>query len=248
MDLLDPREPVSSWTHGLWLIMAMAGTVLLLWRSRGDRVKRFSFLVYGSSLIFCSAASMLYHGVRASDRGIATFALLDYIGIYLLVAGTYTPIAWNLLRGRWRAGILTLVWTWAAVGAMLHLSWTAVPPWLSTGLYLGMGWGSALCYVEVARRLSFRALLPIPVGGLLYSVGALFNLLQGPVFWPGVFEAHELFHLFVIAASLFHFRFMLTIVSPCQAAIEPASSSSSVDRDPGARPLPSALGSPGTSA
>jgi hemolysin III len=77
-----------------------------------------------------------------------------------------------------------------------------------------MGWGSVFSYVEVARRISHRALSPILVGGLLYSLGAMFNLLRHPVLWPGVFEAHELFHLFVVAGSLAHFRFVLAVVVP----------------------------------
>src|SRR4051794_36248626 len=110
MDVLLPREPLSTWSHGLWLMMAVPGTVLLWRRSRGNRARRFSLLIYGLSLIFCSAASTLYHGVRTHEHRIAALALLDYLGIYFLVAGTYTAIAWNVLRGRWRCGILLLVW------------------------------------------------------------------------------------------------------------------------------------------
>jgi hemolysin III len=215
MDFLNPREPVSTWSHGLWLLLVLPGTFLLWRRSRGGRAKQLSLLIYGLSLVFCSAASTLYHGVRPAGYRIATFALLDYLAIYFLIAGSYTAIAWNLLRGRWRRGILILVWTWAVAGSALRLACaTTLPPWLSTGLYLMMGWGSVFCYVEVARRLSHRALSPVVVGGVLYSVGALINLLGQPVLWPGVFGAHELFHLLVVAGSLAHFWFVLTVVAP----------------------------------
>lgn len=239
MDFFTPREPVSTWSHGIWLLLAVPGTVLLWKRSRGDRARQVSLLIYGLSLIFCSAASTLYHAVRSGSDRIATFALLDYLGIYLLVAGSYTPIVWNVLRGRWRAGSLILVWLWAAAGSALRLTWTAQPHWLATALYLGMGWSSALCYVEVARRLSHRTLLPIPVGGLLYSLGAVVNLLERPVLWPGVFASHELFHLFVVAGSLVHYRFLLRVIVPYTE--EPGSSegySESV-----ARATPSPFGS-----
>src|SRR5262249_45289949 len=114
-------------------------------------------------------------------------------------------------------------------GSLLRLTWTTHPGWLSTGLYLGMGWGSAFCYAEVARRVSGRALLPILVGGVLYSVGAVINLLQQPVFWTGVFEAHALFHLLVLAGSVVHFRFMPTVVIP----YEPRAAASVPALDPG---------------
>jgi hemolysin III len=141
---------------------------------------------------------------------------MDHVGIYMLIAGTYTPIAWTFLRRHWRRGVLGLVWLWAALGITIRLTYETQPPWLSTAFYLGMGWGALFCYFEVARRLSHRAMIPIVAGGVLYSLGAIFNLLHGPVLWPGVFQAHELFHLFVVAGSMCHFYFMLTVVGPSE--------------------------------
>jgi hemolysin III len=228
MDLLHPREPINTWSHGLWLLIALPGLVLL-WRcSRGDRAKQLSLLIYGLTLVFCSACSMLYHGVRLPGERIRTFALLDDVGIYMLIAGTYTPIAWTFLRRYWRRGTLGLVWFWAALGITIRLSCEALPPWLSTGFYLGMGWGAVFCYFEVARRLSHRALLPIIAGGMLYSLGAVFNLLHMPVLWPGVFQSHELFHVFVVAGSLLHFHFMLTVVGPSVLELETSAQPSSL--------------------
>ena len=85
---------------------------------------------------------------------------------------------------------------------------------MTTGLYLGMGWGVVACYAELARVVSHRALRPLVAGGLSYSVGAVLNLLRWPVLWPGLFGAHELFHLFVLAGSLAHYRLMLRVVVP----------------------------------
>jgi hemolysin III len=242
MDFLNPREPVSTWSHGLWLLLVLPGSVWLWRRSRGDRGKQLSVLIYGLSLVFCSTASTLYHGVRSEGSRIATFATLDYLGIYFLIAGSYTAITWSLLRGRWRTGILVLVWTWAVAGSSIRLSFTTLPPWLSTGLYLMMGWGSVFCYVEVARRLSHRALSPVVVGGVLYSLGALINLLHHPVLWPGVFQSHELFHLFVVGGSLAHFWFVLTVAVPY--AFEPEASPTSPLADPDPRIMPDAFSAP----
>jgi hemolysin III len=214
MDLFNPREPVSTWSHGLWLLLALPGIIILWRRGSGDRAKQCSFLIYGLGLVSCSATSTLFHGVRLSSDRIRVFALLDYIGIYLLIAGSYTPIAWNILRGHWRRGILVAVWLWAALGTALHLTCETLPHWLATALYLAMGWGAVFCYFEVARRLSHRTLFPIVAGGMLYSLGAVLNLLRQPVLWPGVFQAHELFHLFVVAGSLAHYWFMLSVIAP----------------------------------
>jgi hemolysin III len=214
MNLLNPREPISTWSHALWLLMALVGLVFLKQRGLGDRSKQIVLLIYGLSLVFCSGCSTLYHGVRLSSLWIERFGLMDHIGIYMLIAGTYTPIAWILLRGLWRWSVLGVVWAWAALGVWMRLTQAGLSPWLSTGFYLAMGWGAVFCYFEVARRVTHRALVPIVAGGLLYSIGAVFNVLGRPVLWHGVFHAHELFHVCVVAASMCHFFFILTVAAP----------------------------------
>lgn len=215
MNLLDFREPVSAWTHFLWMLAALPATALLCWRARGDRLKQLSLLVYGLGLVFCFGASAFFHGVR-SPGWVEPLNTLDHIGIYLLIAGTYTPPSVVLLRGRWRSGVLALSWSLALAGIVLELAAPDLSLFLSTALYLGLGWGGVLCYFELARTLSHRALLSLVAGGLLYSLGAAFNLSAWPDFRPGVFGPHELFHVFVMAGSLCHFVFMLTFVVPFQ--------------------------------
>ena len=113
MDFLNPREPVSTWSHGAWLLLALMGLVLLWQTSQTDRARKLTLLIYGLCLVFCSASSTLYHGLRLPVERIRTFALMDHVSIYMLIAGTYTPIAWTLLDRRWRWGVLGLVWFWA---------------------------------------------------------------------------------------------------------------------------------------
>lgn len=208
------REPVSAWSHCSWLLLSVPGTLLLCLRSRGDLGKQLSLLIFGLSLAICYAGSTLFHGVRLPVEQIAVFNLLDYIGIYILIAGTYTPVAWNMLHGRWRSWTLGLIWTTAAIGAGLQVAWGMLPEWFSTVIYLAMGWGSLVCYFEIARRHSHSRLRLILVGGIFYTVGALINAFQWPNPWPGVFGRHEIFHLFVMAGSLSHFWFMLTVIVP----------------------------------
>jgi len=214
MDLFNLREPVSAWTHGAWLLMALPGAVLLWRRAAGNRARQFVLVGYVGCLAFCAAASTIYHSVRLPADRIAAFLLFDHIGIYILIAGTYTPIAWTMMRGRWRVGTLVLVWLAAALGTMLQLACDDLPNWLNTGLYLAMGWGSIFCYLELGRITSHRTLSPILAGGAFYSVGALIHVLNWPIVWPGVFEAHEVFHLIVIGASVTHYRFMLRVIAP----------------------------------
>ncbi len=222
MDLFDLREPASAWSHLVGLLLVPPGTWLLWRRAEGAPAKRLTLLVFGLSLAFCYASSTLYHGLRLGADRLDRYDRLDRIGIFVLIAGTYTPMAWNLMRGRWRWGTLATVWLVTAGAAAWTIRFGSIPLLASTGLYLGMGWGSLLCYREVARIVSHRALLPLVAGGVAYSVGAVINLLEWPNLWPVVFGAHELFHLFVIAGSLAHFRLMLTTVIPVAARPRPA--------------------------
>jgi hemolysin III len=214
MEFLDVREPVSTWSHCVGLMLALPGTVLLWRRSEGDQGKRLALLVYSLSLTFCYLASSLYHGVQLSSARITGFARLDGVGIFALIAGSYTPLAWCLMRGQWRRWTLAVVWSVAAVATVLIATGRHFSPVLSTCVYLGMGWGVVFCYLEIVQIVPQRSLIPIVVGGLSYSVGAVLNVLHWPALYPGVFGFHELFHFFVLAGSLAHYWFVLKVVVP----------------------------------
>lgn len=215
MNFFDLREPVSAWTHCAGLLLALPGTLFLWRRSRGRHpARRLSLLIFGLSLAFCYAASTLYHGLDLPPERLAALDRLDRIGIFLLIAGSYTPLAGNLLRGWWRRATLATVWIVAAVASTLLATGIPLPTPLATGLYLGMGWGSVACYAELARAVSYRALRPLLLGGLSYSLGAVLNVIEWPVLQPGFFGAHELFHLFVLGGSLAHYRLILQVVVP----------------------------------
>jgi hemolysin III len=230
MSFLDFREPVSAWSHCAGLLLAVPGTLMLWRRSAGGGTKRLTLLVYGLTLAFCYLASTLYHGVRVSAAGVAMYDRLDRVGIFALIAGSYTPLAWCLLRGHWRRWTLLLVWGVAGTAAVMLVAGRLPSPATATCVYLAMGWGVVACYFEFANALSHRAMLPIVVGGLSYSVGAVLNVLHWPVIVPGTFGAHELFHFFVLAGSLAHYLFMLKIAAPLGTAACAAAALTQVDK------------------
>jgi hemolysin III len=214
MTWLSLREPVSAWTHGAWAIGALPACVLL-WRvCRGNRVKQISLSLFGGSLFLCFGSSMLYHGVRLPAGDIELCRIIDHIGIYVLIGGTVTPAAVVLLQGRWRGVTLIVAWGMSALGIALLLVWPTAPPWVYTLLYMGIGWGVCLGYFEMARVLPPGGMRPVWLGGLLYTVGALLNLVGWPQLVPGVFSTHELWHVFVMAGSFCHFWFMVRFVAP----------------------------------
>ena len=182
--------------------------------ARYQRIKAICLVVFGITLTVCYGTSAVFHGARLSGEPLIRLQRLDHAGIYLLIAGTYTPVAWGLLRGPWLWGTLTAAWTAALVCGTRVLYGSLMPMWFSTLTYLLMGWGALFCYYELARTHSHRKLLLLPLGGLFYSVGALLNLSHWPVLFPGVFAAHELFHFFVIAGTTCHVLFMLGVVIP----------------------------------
>ena len=219
MEWLHFREPVSAWSHALGLVLALLATLALLRHGAGSRLKQFGFLVFGLTLAACYGASTLYHAARATPARIAWFDALDHVGIFLLIAGTVTPVALIVLEGRWRWGTLALAWLLAACGITLRLSVRDLPLPVTTALYLAMGWGVLTCYFELARALSPRAMRLALLGGLFYSLGAFLNVLHWPVLWPGVVGPHEVFHLFVLAGSTAHVLFALRVVAPYERPV-----------------------------
>jgi hemolysin III len=109
LSFLDFREPVSAWSHCAGVLLALPGTLLLWRRSAGTPSKRLTLLIYGLTLAFCYSASTLFHGVRVPASRITAYARLDGVGIFALIAGTYTPLAWCLLKGPWRRWTLAVV-------------------------------------------------------------------------------------------------------------------------------------------
>lgn len=214
MTLIALRDPVSAWTHCAWLVLSLPATWLLWRRCRGDRARQISMLIFGIGLAACYAGSTLYHGVQAPAPKLDLYDRIDHVGIYLLIAGSYTPLAWSMMRDRWRFRVLASVWMIALLGSSFLIFEGVLPTFWSTVIYMAMGWGAIFCYLELLRIASHRTLFPLLLGGMFYSVGAVLNLSRWPVIVPGLVGPHEVFHVFVMAGSLSHFLFILNVVAP----------------------------------
>lgn len=218
MDWLHFRDPVSTWTHLIWMILAFPATMLLWQRSRGDRPKQLSLLVFGLGAIACFGASALYHAVNLPYEQLKWFIAGDYIGIHLLIAASTTGIGYTLLPQRTRCILLSAIWAVTALAIVARLTLDNLPRWLNPVIYLVLGWGLASAHPGLVRAVSARPVRIVWLGGLLYTIGALFYLTRWPVIWPDVFGSHELLHLFVMGGSLAHFWFMLKYVVPFDRA------------------------------
>lgn len=202
-------EPVSCWTHLIAAALAFVGLVFLLKRGRGNGPRVTALVVFSFSLVFLFSMSGVYHLLEIGGSPREVLQRLDHAGIWVLIAGTFTPIHTILFRGAWRWAILMLVWSIAITGLVLEVVFfTDFPEWLALSCFLGLGWIGGLTggrFFHLFRDSSIRLLVG---GGIFYSLGAVMDFADWPVIWPGVIGAHEVFHLFVMAGSFCHWQFV----------------------------------------
>lgn len=209
------KDPFSALSHLAGALLSALGLALLVGGAAREASAWHvvSFAVYGAALVLLYTSSGLYHALRLGERGTRRMRRLDHIMIYLLIAGTYTPVCLVPLRGAWGYGLLATVWGLALAGALCKLWWLQAPRWLSTALYLGLGWLALTAIYPLAMTLPWGGLAWLGLGGLCYSLGAVVYALQRPDPWPGRFGFHEIWHLMVMAGSFCHFWLMYAYVS-----------------------------------
>jgi hemolysin III len=206
------REPVNAWSHFVGLILAGAGSIVLLRLARG-RAETVAFAVYGGSLILLYAASTLYHALPLPAYRLRPLRTLDHIAIYFLIAGTYTPVAVVTLHGTPGQVLLVAAWSIAMLGVPFKIWWLDAPVWISTGMYLAMGYMSLLAAAPLAAAVPASGLAWLVAGGLAYTAGAIIFSRERPDPWPGRFGHHEIWHLLVLVGSACHFAFMILHVA-----------------------------------
>jgi hemolysin III len=213
------REPVNAWTHLVGVVLSAVGLVVLLVIAIEHRSVRqiVAYSVFGGSLVLMYGASALYHSLGFSERGLANLRRLDHMMIYVLIAGTYTPIGLVLLRSRLAWGLLVAIWVIAALGILQKVAWMRAPRWLSVAQYLGMGWLGVLVARPLLRVAPAGFFVWLITGGVFYSVGALVYAAKwpraAPDSAPRVFGFHEIWHLFVLAGSFSHYWAILAYTS-----------------------------------
>lgn len=205
------REPVNTVTHSIGAVASIVGLLVLLAVAirNGSPRQIVAFSIFGASLVAMYSVSTLYHGLQLSTRGIARARRLDHVMIYVLIAGSYTPICLLMLPGRLGISLLVVVWTLAAIGTVQKLTWMHAPVWLSTALYLGMGWIAIIVIKPLLAAAPKGFFLWLLAGGLFYSLGAVVHGAK----WARkmfadtrrMFGPHEIWHLFVMAGSFAHY-------------------------------------------
>ncbi len=173
-----------------------------------------SFSIYGMTLFAVFVSSALHHGVNSGPKLEKILKLCDYLAIFLLIAGTYTPICLVPLRGPMGWTIFGATWGMAAIGITIKSIYPDIPKWVTNTIYITMGWAGGVIVFKLIKTMSLFSVSLIALGGIFYSIGMLIFYAEKPNPFPGKFAFHEIWHIFVILGALSHFLFMWFYILP----------------------------------
>lgn len=198
------EEIANSISHGLGFLLAVASLPILVWQANrvGGATDIVAASVFSVTMMLLYGISALYHALPAATMGRAKGWLqrLDHAAIYLFIAGSYTPFTLGVMNGTWGWSLFGVVWAAAAFGVTVKLLNRLRHPWVSTGLYLAMGWVAVVAAPQMIERLPVEGLAWIIAGGLSYTIGAVVFLLDNRIRY-----AHAVWHLFVLGGTVCHF-------------------------------------------
>ena len=210
------KDPGSAITHFIGMLMAIFAAVPLLIKAAHEpsRIYVISIAIYAISLILLYAASTTYHTFNKSEKINTILKKIDHMMISVLIAGSYTPICLLVLKGKTGIILLSIVWGIAIVGILIKAFWVYCPKWVSSVLYIGMGWTYVLAFTQLLNSMSPAAFGWLLAGGIIYTVGGVIYALKLPLFNSRhkYFGSHEIFHLFVMGGSACHFIVMYAFV------------------------------------
>ncbi|MBD5451688.1 MAG: hemolysin III family protein [Lachnospiraceae bacterium] len=211
---LTIREPGSAITHFIACLMAsIAALPLILKASSGTTT--MALTIFAVSMILLYGASTLYHSVNVSAKALGIFRRIDHMMIFVLIAGSYTPVCLIILGGSLGYSLLALVWGVAIAGMMINIVWITCPKWFSSVIYIAMGWICLLVFGTLWNTLPHAAFGWLLAGGIIYTIGGIIYAMKLSVFnsLHKYFGSHEIFHLFVMGGSICHFIFMYCYVA-----------------------------------
>lgn len=206
------KDPGSAITHLIGMMMAIFAALPLLIRACSHREPLYviSMAVFIVSMILLYAASTAYHTFDISQKANRILRKIDHMMIFVLIAGTYTPVCLLVLKGRTGTLLCALVWGIALAGILIKALWITCPKWFSSALYIGMGWTCVLAFTQLVNSLTPAAFGWLLAGGIIYTIGGVIYALKLPLFNDRHknFGSHEIFHLFVMGGSTCHFILM----------------------------------------
>ena len=211
------REPGSAITHFIGMMLSLLASVPLLIKAEltSGRLCFYAMCIFMCSMVLLYGASTTYHSINVTGKILTVFRKLDHMMIFVLIAGSYTPICLIVLGGKIGYLLLLIIWSIAAFGMIIKAYWITCPKWFSSVLYITMGWVCVGVFGKLLSTLPFSAFLWLLAGGIIYTIGGVIYALKLPLFntTHSNFGSHEVFHLFVMAGSICHFIFMYYYVA-----------------------------------
>ena len=201
------REPVSGLTHLFGALMSIIALYILVTSSafKNNIWGIVASSIFGSSLILLYSASSIYHLSMVSEKAIKVLRRIDHSMIYVLIAGSYTPICLITLRGPWGWSIFGVIWSFALLGILIKNFWFSAPRWLSTSFYIIMGWTLIVAIFPLSKVLPSAGMFWLFAGGIAYTIGGVIYGTKWPKIPFKQFSFHETFHIFVLIGSFCHF-------------------------------------------
>lgn len=208
------KEPANTWTHFVPFLAGIVGLVFLIIESWHNASKLITMSVFGVSIILLYGASTIYHWIRTTPSKELILRKLDHMAIFVLIAGTYTPILYYGLEGAWRWAMLISVWVLSAIGIAMKIWFMHLPRSVSTVFYVALGWLAVIPFYKLIENLPLQAIMLMISGGVAYTVGGIIYGTKKLDFFPNKFGFHEIFHLFVAAGTLLHYFMIFFYVVP----------------------------------
>jgi channel protein (hemolysin III family) len=203
-------HPLSSIIHFLGALFFTYLAYFLIRRGKGSSIRIVSLTVFSSSCVLLLVISAVYHLLETSGTAHAVFQRLDHAAIFLVIAGTFTPIHCILFTGFLRWGFLIIVWVLAISGLVIKtVFFTTIPEWLGLSFYLGLGWMGLFMGYKLWRRYGFVFIRPLVIGGICYTVGAIIEYQHKLIILTGILGPHEILHIAVLAGIGFQWRFII---------------------------------------
>ena len=199
VEVLLARPLLRGVFHQVGFSVSLVVGTLLIVGADGAR-RHVAAAVFAGAVAACFGSSALYHRVTWTPQLRLWMRRIDHAGVYLLIAGTYTPVCLLVLSGAWRLAVLAIVWAGAGAAAILKFIWVAAPKWLAAAIGIALGWVGVAVLPQLATRLDPAAIALLGVGGLLYTAGAIVYARRRPDPVPSVFGYHELFHVLTLIA------------------------------------------------
>lgn len=211
--MVKSEELFNFYSHLIGMVVAIIGTIFLLYTASGSVSMVVVAAIYGLSVIFLLLASSLYHFFKTEDNELSFWRKMDRLAIFFMIAGSYTPVCYFFLDDDWRLPMISVQWGLVAFGMLSQVFFPRAPRMIYAAMFLIMGWLVVLPISQILENMSENQVNLLFSGGVAFSFGALFYAIKKPLLFPGIFSFHELFHVMVLIGAGCHYALIYSAFS-----------------------------------